>query len=58
MRQDVACVLGPRRIDRDIVLVNVLNDAILINYERGPISVPAIFVVNAVVFDHRVLDVA
>ena len=58
MRQDVARVRGSRHIDRDVAFVDMLNDAILIDHERSAIAVAAIFVVDAIVFNDGVFDVA
>ena len=46
------------RIDGDISLVNVANDAFFIDQEGGAIAKALLLVIDAVVFDHSALEVA
>ena len=58
MRQDVARVGRAGRIDRDAALINVPNDAILIDHKRGAITIATFFIEDAIVFDHRAFEIA
>src|ERR1041384_8149639 len=58
VRQDVASVGRAGDVDRHVAFVDVLNDPVLVDHERGAISIAAIFVEDAVVFHDRLFDVA
>src|SRR5438874_1420376 len=58
MRKDVARIGGARDIDRDVAFVNVLNDSVFVDDEGRAVAIAALFVINAVVLYHRVLDIA
>ena len=50
VRQNVAGVLGAGRIDRYAAFIDVLDNSVLINYERGAIAIATLFVKDAVIF--------
>ena len=56
--EHVTCVHHAGRIDGDISLVNMANDALFIDQEGGAISKALLLVKDAVVFDHSALEVA
>src|SRR5437773_7753464 len=58
MRQDVASILSAGRIDGFVAFLDVLDDAVFVDYERSAIAVAALFIEDAVVFYHRVFYVA
>lgn len=58
VRQDVARIGGACRIDRHAALINVLNDSILVDYERGAITIAPLFIEDAIVFHHGAFEIA
>ena len=58
MRQDVARIRSARGIDRHAAFVDVLNDSVLIDHERGPIAEALLFIENAVVLHHGAFEIA
>ena len=58
MRQNVASILGASDFDGDVAFVDVSNDSVFVDYESRAIAIAAIFVKDAIVFQHRMLDIA
>jgi len=58
MRQDVARVRGARRIDSHSSFIDVLDEAVFIDDERGAISVAAFFVKYPVISDDCSFEIA
>jgi hypothetical protein len=56
--QNVAAVFGARGINRHISFVYVLNDSVLIDDKRSPITVATFLVKDPVIFDYRSLEIA
>src|SRR5437870_9670798 len=57
VRQDVACILGARRIDSFAAFFDMLDDSVLVDHEGGAIAVPALFVEDAVVLHDRSFEI-
>jgi hypothetical protein len=53
----VACVGGCSRINRHISLIDVLNDAVLVDNKCGPIAEALFFIKDSVVFHYGSLEI-
>jgi hypothetical protein len=57
MRQYIAGFDGGGWIDRHAAFVDVLNDPVLVDDERGSISEALFFIKNSVIFHHSSLEI-
>ena len=57
VRQDVACIFGARRIYSFAAFFDMLDDSVLVDHERCPIAVAALFIEDAVVFHHCAFEI-
>ena len=55
--QNVTCVHYRRWIDRDVSIVDVLNDSFFIDHEGSAISETLLFVEDAIVFDDSAFEI-
>jgi len=58
VRKNVARIFSAGWIDRDVALVDVLNDSIFIDHERGAIAEALLFIEDAVIFHHGAFEIA
>ena len=58
MRQDIARISRARGIDSYVTFVDVLNNAVLIDYEGGAIAIAALFIENSVIPYNCAFEVA
>jgi len=58
VRQDVAGVFGAGRIDRLVAFLDVLNDPVFVDDERGAVAITPLFIEDAILLHDRSLEVA
>jgi len=56
--QHVTGINNGGRIDRDVAFVDVLNDAVLVDHEGGPIAEALFFVEDTIIFDDGAFEIA
>ena len=58
MAQNVASVLSGRGINCHIAFIYVLNDSVLVDDKRSPITEATFLIKDPVIFDYRSLEIA